>query len=147
MANNDSPFDVDGPTDETIEIPDDGVLVPKGTYAAQVISVRSDISRSSGNPTLIWDFQLLEGEARGEQITMWTSRVPKAIWKLASVLRALGFQATNNKFVFQPAQAIGRRAMVEIVVEPYEGQMQSKVKAVHPHPGGPDPGAPAAGPK
>ena len=64
--------------DEVIEI-----LIPEGAesgkipagdqYIGKLLGVTQEISKTSGNPMLVWAFEMYEGEFAGMDFRMWTT--------------------------------------------------------------------------
>lgn len=110
-------------------------LFPDGEYEAIVTAVEKQVS-SSGNPMLKWTFEGGE-DLKNTGFFYYTVLTPQAIWKAAETVVSLGLGDTGSQVNFKRSEAIGRRALIRLEAEEYNGQKMSKIEGVKPHPQGP----------
>ena len=129
--------------DFSVEMPDasSGVKIPDGPYEGRVINFEKSKSKTSGNPMWVVDYVITSGPHSGTEFRSFLALTPAAAWKVAETLRALGFkQKVGEKVVFTKADVMGRRVLLNIELDTYEGKERSIVKTVEPHPKGPGSG-------
>src|SRR5271165_543569 len=78
------------------------VRVPEGDYRARVTGVKVGTAKSSGNTMLIWEFTGVEGKLKGKKLKDYTTLNPEALWKLKSLLEALGIEVPKKKLDLTP---------------------------------------------
>ena len=88
--------------------------VPRGEYLARLIDVEEDES-SSGNPMLVWDFELLE-DYPGSTVRGWTSLQEHALSDARKYFRAIGKNWKSGDDLEKLAKKAIRKAKVRVVV-------------------------------
>lgn len=112
---------------------DEKPLLEPGIYLGQVEDVVTETARGSGEPMLTWTWKIRwPFEADGISIRYWTSLSPRARWKLAEVVRALGVPAAGGLVKFKRSEVINKWAKLVVTVEPYQDRDTSKVSQVLP---------------
>lgn len=105
--------------------------IPKGEHAASVTLVEKGTSKE-GNPKTVFTFSITAGEAKGKDIKIHLSHSEKALWKLKQVLKALGFDTTGKSLKFKTKECVGRKCVLVIEDNEFNGEMRSNVKTVKP---------------
>jgi len=125
--------------------------IADGDHVARVIEIEEATSKA-GNDMWVWTFAIDRGEYEGREVRTFTALTPKAMFKLREVVEALGLWAPpkdgNKKkpLEFSVAEAMGRRAVLEISMVEYNGRANPQVDKVKPLEGGPGPGGSATAP-
>lgn len=105
-----------------------GRKCPDGTYEAEITS--ADIEESSaGNPMIVVKWKILKGKFKGTTLFDNISLTPQALWKLKTLLEALGVDAQEEDVeASEYAEAIVEQPCTVIVTnETYEGEQRPKV--------------------
>lgn len=131
------PFVQNAPTDNgSIEIDTTGWTldrsIPEGDYRAVLLQVERSTSQA-GNPMLVWDFALIEGQYAGKEFRTWTVLTESQAWKLQEVLRATGLGAIGGKLSLNYSECVNRLVILRLVTgKDNEGNNRSEIKRVFP---------------
>ena len=116
-----------------------------GYYDAVVDECKQQPSKASGQPTISWRFNVMEGpntDARteeydgqafaGRKAFTTTSLQPQALFALKSLLLGLGFdeETLNGTVDFEPSDMLGMPCVLAVVESVWNGQMSAKVDKV-----------------
>lgn len=109
-------------------------FVPDGAHRVTCINVSKEVSKSSGNPMYVWDFNVNEGVYKGRSLRAHTVLTPAAAWRLDEVCQALKLPPSkvNGKtvFKFKGEDAIGRECIVEVLQDEKFGSKIESLQAV-----------------
>ena len=100
--------------------------IPEGTYSLVVNQVEQKTSRE-GNPMIAFEFEVSEGPHKGAKLFENCSLQPQALFKLKSVLMALGMEIPNKAFDLNLKDLIGLECEVEVGHETYEGKKRARI--------------------
>ena len=100
--------------------------IPEGTYSLVVNQVEQKTSRE-GNPMISFEFEVSEGPHKGAKLFENCSLQPQALFKLKSVLLALGMEIPNKAFDLNLKDLIGLECEVEVGHETYEGKKRARI--------------------
>lgn len=100
--------------------------IPEGTYEVVVNEATQKNSRD-GNPMIAFEFEVQEGPHRGAKLYENCSLQPQALFKLKSVLLALGIDIPNKAFDLNLRDLIGLTCEVEVGHEVYEGKKRARI--------------------
>lgn len=100
--------------------------IPEGTYTLVVDSATQKSSRE-GNPMIAFEFSVAEGKYQGSKLYENCSLQPQALFKLKSVLIALGMDIPNKAFDLDLKDLIGLTCEAEIGHETYEGKKRARI--------------------
>ena len=100
--------------------------IPEGTYSLVVNQVEQKTSRE-GNPMISFEFEVSEGPHKGAKLFENCSLQPQALFKLKSVLMALGMEIPNKAFDLNLKDLIGLECEVEVGHETYEGKKRARI--------------------
>jgi hypothetical protein len=128
----------EGGDDEEIELDFSDVDPEKPKFPAgkgieaTIVDFGKALSKQKGTPSLRITWQ----NAAGSKIwqDLWLS--PGAMWMTGKILTTLGCPPVNGRLKVSPRMMIGRRALLDVVPEEYNGKTNNKIQAVHPHPKG-----------
>jgi hypothetical protein len=123
-------FDVD-----LSDVPENSYYVEPGQYAAKVIGLDRQMSKA-GSPMLVVEMALLEGNP-GMQMKTWLSLNPKALFKVADFVEAIGLGKRGEKLSIDPVAARNRRCMILIKDDEYNGRTVSRIEGFAEHKDGP----------
>lgn len=102
--------------------------IPDGTYAVKVKKVPTrEEGADSGEPYLSWQFTVTKGKFKGATIFDNTSLQPQALWKLKSLLEAMGEEVPDSTMRMVLSEYVDRELQVEITNEDYNGKDRSRV--------------------
>jgi hypothetical protein len=94
--------------------------VPEGDYRLKVAKVKHTTSERSGNPMLVWTFQIVGGNHDGKNIVDNTVLVPKALFRLRQLLEALGVNVPKRMVSLPLKKLVGKELGANLVDgEPY----------------------------
>lgn len=100
--------------------------IPEGTYSVVVNNVESKESRE-GNPMLAFEFEVSDGPHKGAKLYENCSLQPQALFKLKTVLLALGVDIPNKAFDLNLKDLIGLTCDLEVGHEIYEGKKKPRI--------------------
>lgn len=100
--------------------------IPEGTYEVVVNSATQKDSRD-GNPMIAFEFEVAEGAHKGAKLFENCSLQPQALFKLKSVLLALGIEIPNKAFDLNLRDLVGLTCEVEVGHETYEGKKRARI--------------------
>ncbi len=101
-------------------------VIPEGTYEVVVNEATQKDSRD-GNPMIAFEFEVSEGTHKGAKLYENCSLQPQALFKLKSVLLALGMDIPNKAFDLNLKDLIGLTCEVEVGHEVYEGKKRARI--------------------
>lgn len=88
-----------------------------GTYPCVITKVEETVSQSSGNPMLVVDFKITDGDYEGRQIRSFQSLQPQALFAVKGMLKALGTD-TSESLEIEPNELVGQELLVTGKQEP-----------------------------
>lgn len=100
--------------------------IPEGTYEVVVNEATQKNSRD-GNPMISFEFEVQDGPHKGTKLYENCSLQPQALFKLKSVLLALGIDIPNKAFDLNLRDLIGLTCEVEVGHEVYEGKKRARI--------------------
>lgn len=100
--------------------------IPEGTYEVVVNEATQKNSRD-GNPMIAFEFEVTEGAHKGAKLYENCSLQPQALFKLKSVLLALGMDIPNKAFDLNLRDLVGLTCEVEVGHEVYEGKKRARI--------------------
>lgn len=100
--------------------------IPEGTYGVVVNEAKTANSRE-GNPMIAFEFEVTEGAHKGAKLYENCSLQPQALFKLKSVLLALGMDIPNKAFDLNLRDLVGLTCEVEVGHEVYEGKKRARI--------------------
>lgn len=100
--------------------------IPEGTYEVVVNSAVQKDSQG-GNPMVAFEFEVVGGSHKGVKLYENCSLQPQALFKLKSVLLALGLEIPNRSFDLDLSELVGLTCEVEVGHEVYEGKKRSRI--------------------
>ena len=100
--------------------------IPEGTYEVVVNEATQKDSRD-GNPMIAFEFEVAEGAHKGAKLYENCSLQPQALFKLKSVLMALGMDIPNKAFDLNLRDLVGLTCEVEVGHEVYEGKKRARI--------------------
>lgn len=131
-------YNVDNDVIEFDFTDDTGGRIPPGDYEAVLASVEKGYTKTDGCPKYDWTFFVIDKRADGFQPRpLVTKLAPNTKWTFRLVVSALGLGQPGQKGRFSKEQAVGRRCIIRLVDDEYNGQISSKIDRVMPHPKGP----------
>lgn len=100
--------------------------IPEGTYEVVVNEATQKDSRD-GNPMIAFEFEVAEGAHKGAKLYENCSLQPQALFKLKSVLLALGMDIPNKAFDLNLRDLVGLTCEVEVGHEVYESKKRARI--------------------
>ena len=100
--------------------------IPEGTYEVVVNEATQKNSRD-GNPMIAFEFEVAEGAHKGAKLYENCSLQPQALFKLKSVLLALGMNIPNKAFDLNLRDLVSLTCEVEVGHEVYEGKKRARI--------------------
>lgn len=109
------------------DVKDGFAAIPAGKYPAKVVECEKKRNKNNDGDYLNIAYEVCDGgEQDGARIYDICSLKPKAMWKLKSTLKALGFDV-SGAIDFEPEDAIGLECLVAVKIEQYEGKDINRV--------------------
>ena len=100
--------------------------IPEGTYA--VVVNKAELTKSrEGNNMIKMEFEVTEGPHKGAKLFENCSLQPQALFKLKSVMLALGMNIPNGSFDLDTNDLVGLNCEVEVGHETYEGKKRARI--------------------
>lgn len=100
--------------------------IPEGTYA--VVVNKAELTKSrEGNNMIKMEFEVTEGPHKGAKLFENCSLQPQALFKLKSVMLALGMDIPNGSFDLDTNDLVGLNCEVEVGHETYEGKKRARI--------------------
>lgn len=100
--------------------------IPEGVYTL-VVDSATQKSSQGGNPMIVFEFSVAEGKYQGSKLYENCSLQPQALFKLKSVLIALGMNIPNKAFDLDLKDLIGMTCEAEVGHETYEGKKKARI--------------------
>ena len=100
--------------------------IPEGVYTL-VVDSATQKSSQGGNPMIVFEFSVAEGKYQGSKLYENCSLQPQALFKLKSVLIALGLNIPNKAFDLDLKDLIGMTCEAEVGHEVYEGKKKARI--------------------
>lgn len=105
-------------------------FVPAGVYPAVLVLVTKDTSKS-GNPMLVWEYELRFTDRLPFNIKNHTVLTENAAWKLRETLNALGIpNKPGERATFRVSQVIGKAVLLTLEEGEYQGRPRNNVSMV-----------------
>lgn len=117
-------------------------LIPAGQYQAVAVPVRTEAGESwaqfgetkNGNPQVVVNFEILEGEQKGRRISWFGYFTDKTTQRTVESLRYCGF--TGNDLAAATYMPLDQEVQIVIDHEEYNGKWSAKVQWVNKAGGG-----------
>lgn len=100
--------------------------IPEGKYTL-VVDGATQKNSQGGNPMISFEFSVADGKYSGSKLYENCSLQPQALFKLKSVLIALGMDIPNKAFDLDLKDLIGLTCEVEVGHEIYEGKKKARI--------------------
>lgn len=100
--------------------------IPEGVYTL-VVDSATQKSSQGGNPMIVFEFSVAEGKYQGSKLYENCSLQPQALFKLKSVLIALGLDIPNKAFDLDLKDLIGMTCEADVGHEVYEGKKKARI--------------------
>lgn len=94
-----------------------GVNIPPGKYLAELVDVQESES-STGNPMLVWEWEIAEGDFGGNTVRSWTTLQEHALFGLKGHLVGLG--EDEEDIDVDTDEFIGRRVWLTITTRKFK---------------------------
>lgn len=101
---------------------------PEGTWRAKVKKLEMGTVQGSGDDCLKAVFEVIRGNAKGNQVFETFSLAEKALWKLKSFLQAIGVKA-DGKLSLDLDKLQDKVCDIDVIHEDYNGQKRAKISA------------------
>lgn len=98
---------------------------------AFISTIEFGTSKSSGNPMITWTYRV--PSVNNWTIKHYTVTSGEGKWKAQEAIIAADLGKEGEKTTLVKRNCIGRRVMIQIKLEEYNGKMQGKVDKVLPH--------------
>lgn len=110
-------------------------IIPAGDYEVHLTDFDNKPSKE-GKPMITWKFQ---AGPEGKNLRFFNRTVLQGpgAFKLAETVEALGLGKAGEQVRLKRSEAIGRRAIAQVIQTEYEGQKRMEIKKLKLHPKGP----------
>lgn len=99
---------------------------PEGEWLAKIKKIEEVEIQGSGDDGLKAQFEVIKGAAKGNSVFETFSLTEKALWKLKSLLQAVGMKA-DGKLVLDLDKLEGKICIIEVTHDDYNGQKRAKI--------------------
>lgn len=105
-----------------------GVRLPENDYKVKIVKIKKIRSSEKDTPGLGVTLKITEGKFSGKKITDRLWLTPKSLWRVRSLLEALGM-SVPKKAVNLPTKKLINKELGATIIddEPYQGRIKSKV--------------------
>lgn len=105
-----------------------GRKCPDGEYQAEIVSAELEESKA-GNDMIVIKWKITDGKFKGTTIFDQCSLVPQALWKLKTLLEAVGIdpQEEDVEASEYASELMEKTATILVTNETYEGEQRPKV--------------------
>lgn len=104
---------------------EDFVKCEEGKHLVELVEVTEDETQN-GDDMLVAKFKVVKGDSKGAILYERWALTEKALWKLKAFLKVIGLKA-DKKIVVDLDALEGKRCMVEVVHEEYNGVTRGKI--------------------
>lgn len=105
-----------------------GVRIPEDDYRAKVTKVSLTEAKSSGNPMLVWEYEISEGKHKGKKIIDRTVLTKQSAWKIRQILEAMDVTVPLKKLKFDTDKYVGKEIGITVTDgDEYNGRIKSEV--------------------
>jgi len=101
-------------------------LIGPGTYETTITDATEGAS-SKGTPCIQLDLEIMQGDYKGRGLKDWVYVTDRAMWRVKQLLSAAQFPFPEGEFDFDPSTLIGRKVIVEVTHEVYNGDVKTRV--------------------
>lgn len=112
----------------------------EGTFTAIVDEVELRYSKSKNEPMLRWQFVIddpRDDDADGQKLFHNTMLVGKGTFKFKEAMEALEIPEENHANL-QVSDVVGKRVLISVSMDEYQGKSRPQVDSMHVHPKGPE---------
>ena len=105
-----------------------GIRLPENDYKGKIVKIKKIRASEKDTPGLAVTIKITEGKFSGKKITdrLWIT--PKSLWRVRSMLEALGVSVPKKAINLPTKKLIGKELGVTIIDdEPYQGRIKSKI--------------------
>ncbi len=105
--------------------------IPEGMYHAKVQSAVAGTAKSSGNPLILWKFEITEGPMTGKVIWDRTILIDTSLWTFRRTLEAIRVKIKDSTMDIPLDRLAGRTCGIEVVDgDEYNGKIKSEINDV-----------------
>jgi len=105
-----------------------GIRLPENDYKGQIVKIKKIRSSEKDTPGLAVTIKITEGKFKGKKLTdrLWIT--PKSLWRVRSMLEALGITVPKKVVNLPIKKIIGKELGLTVIDdEPYNGRIKSKI--------------------
>lgn len=105
-----------------------GIRLPENDYKGQIVKIKKIRSSEKDTPGLAVTIKITEGKFKGKKLTdrLWIT--PKSLWRVRSMLEALGISVPKKVVNLPIKKIIGKELGLTVIDdEPYNGRIKSKI--------------------
>lgn len=105
-----------------------GVRVPENDYKLKILKLKKIRASEKDTPGIAITVKIVDGKYAGKKLTdrLWIT--PKSLWRLRSLLEALGMEVPKKAVKLPSKKLVGKEVGATIVDdEPYKGKIKSKI--------------------
>lgn len=118
-----------GPEVDFSGVESGGRSCPDGEYLIEVASIPEEKESQNGNAMLNWKWKIAEGDYKGVLIYDNTVLTASSLWRLKALLESIGVDVPSGKMGLDLKSYVGKRCLVEIVNETYQGKQKPRIAA------------------
>jgi hypothetical protein len=100
--------------------------IKDGSYPMKVVKVTEEESKA-GNDMLVFTFEGTAGAAKGKSFKQWAALTPDSLWKLKSLLKALGQEVPDSPHDIDLDELVDLELTGVVSKEDYNGKTSSKM--------------------
>lgn len=105
-----------------------GIRLPENDYKGKILKIKKIRASEKDTPGLAVTIKITDGKFSGKKITdrLWIT--PKSLWRIRSMLEALGLTVPKKAINLPTKKLIGKELGITVIDdEPYQGRIKSKI--------------------
>jgi hypothetical protein len=102
------------------------IRIPEDDYKFKCVANKQDESKD-GNPMVVWDWEIIEGKQKGKVVRDYAPLSSKGLWKLKSILEAMGVTVPNRAVNINLDKYLGEEVGGTVTDDEYGGRISSKI--------------------
>ena len=103
-----------------------GAKVPADDYAFKVAKCVMGESKSSGNPMVVFTFEITQGKYKGKKLIERATLTKESLWKLKNILEALGIEVSGRSRI-NPESYVGEECGGTVADDEYNNKTVSRI--------------------
>lgn len=105
-----------------------GPTAPEGDHLLEVLEVRNEQAKSSGNDQIVFVTEIADGEHKGAKpMPFYCPLSEESLWKLHALLTAMGVEVPDDEMDLDLSELVGEKFVGVITHDTFNGRKQAKI--------------------